>query len=69
MDLSEFEVLVLGAGGASRAAIVQALSMGSPKVGLINRSVERAKELVTSSRIKDFRSCPKSLQKNRWILF
>ena len=58
VDLSECEVLVLGAGGASRAAIVQALSMGSPKVGLINRSVERAKDLVNILKDKGFSQLP-----------
>jgi len=58
VDLSEFEVLVLGAGGASRAAIVQALSMGSPKVGLINRSVERAKDLANILKDKGFSQLP-----------
>jgi len=58
VDLSECEVLVLGAGGASRAAIVQALSMGSSKVGLMNRSVERAEELVNILKDKGFSQLP-----------
>ena len=59
VNLSEFEVLVLGAGGASRAAIVQALSTGSPKVHiLINRSMERAEQLINMCKDKGFSQLP-----------
>lgn len=45
-SLREFEVLVLGAGGAARAAIAQCLQDGCSHVTVRNRSVERADSLI-----------------------
>jgi len=44
------EVCVLGAGGASRAAISQCLSSGAAKVSIANRTTEKAEQLVARLR-------------------
>jgi shikimate dehydrogenase len=41
LDLSGVNILVLGAGGASRAVVIQALSEGCGRVVIANRSRER----------------------------
>ena len=45
--ISDQPVLVLGAGGASRAVIVALLDAGVPEVRLANRTAARAKALAT----------------------
>ncbi len=46
------EVLVLGAGGAARAAIYAMRSLGVGSISLTNRSVERARELAEQFQAK-----------------
>ncbi|MEK9772210.1 MAG: shikimate dehydrogenase [Opitutae bacterium] len=43
--VNEFLVLVLGAGGAARAAVAQCLFEGCTNLSLFNRSIDRAKQL------------------------
>ena len=43
--ITEFDVLVLGAGGAARAAIAQCLFEKCQNLAIFNRSPDRAKEL------------------------
>ena len=45
-ELSAANIIVLGAGGASRAAVVQCLEAGCRKVWVGNRSEDRLQELV-----------------------
>ena len=44
-SVEEFDVLVLGAGGAARAAVAQCLFEGCASLSLFNRSVDRAEQL------------------------
>lgn len=46
VDLTAAPVVVLGAGGAARAAVAALLDAGSPEVRVVNRTVGRAEELV-----------------------
>ena len=46
-DVNESNVLILGAGGAARAAAVQCLLDGCKRLFVVNRSLERLKNLVT----------------------
>lgn len=46
--LAGSDIIILGAGGASRATVVQCLESGCRKVWLGNRSVERMEQLVES---------------------
>ena len=41
-QIDEFDILVLGAGGAARAAVAQCLFEGCKNLALFNRSVDRA---------------------------
>jgi shikimate dehydrogenase len=45
-DLSAGPVVVMGAGGASRAAVAAMLDAGCPDVRIVNRTLARAEELV-----------------------
>nr|WP_031236660.1 shikimate dehydrogenase [Asticcacaulis sp. AC460] len=45
-DLSAGPVVIMGAGGASRAAIAALLDAGVPEVRIVNRTLARAEELV-----------------------
>lgn len=45
LGMQEFNVLVLGAGGAARAAVAQCLFEGCKNVAIFNRSSDRAREL------------------------
>ncbi len=47
-NLAGSDVIILGAGGASRATVVQCLESGCRKIWLGNRSVERLEQLVES---------------------
>ena len=58
-SLKDFEVLILGAGGAARAAVAQALSEGCAKIGLLNRSAARAQDLVRVLEENQFSNLPK----------
>jgi len=60
-SLKDFEVLILGAGGAARAAVAQALSEGCAKIGLLNRSAARAQDLVRVLEENQFSNLPKIL--------
>ena len=44
-QMEEFNILVLGAGGAARAAVAQSIFEGCSRVTVFNRSVDRAIEL------------------------
>ncbi|MBT4222911.1 MAG: shikimate dehydrogenase [Opitutae bacterium] len=48
VDLSGADVIILGAGGASRATVVQCLDAGCRKVWIGNRSMDRLQELVAA---------------------
>lgn len=50
-SVKEFQVLVLGAGGAARAAVAQCLFEGCENLAIFNRSMERAYQL--SSALKE----------------
>ncbi len=68
--MEEFEVLVLGAGGAARAAIAQGLRDGCSAMTIRNRSSQRTEELIASLRrngfdqrlvaLSDGETCPQS---------
>lgn len=45
-DLKSGPVVIMGAGGASRAAVAAMLEAGSPEVRIVNRTLARAEELV-----------------------
>ena len=45
-DLSAGPVVIMGAGGASRAAVAAMLDAGAPEVRIVNRTIARAEELV-----------------------
>ena len=45
-DLKSGPVVIMGAGGASRAAVAAMLESGSPEVRIVNRTLARAEELV-----------------------
>lgn len=45
-DLSAGAVVIMGAGGASRAAVVAMRDAGCPEVRIVNRTLARAEELV-----------------------
>jgi shikimate dehydrogenase len=45
-DLSAGPVVIMGAGGASRAAVAAMLNAGAPEVRIVNRTLARAEELV-----------------------
>lgn len=45
-DLSAGPVVIMGAGGASRAAVAAMLDAGAPEVRIVNRTLARAEELV-----------------------
>ncbi len=45
-DLSSGPVVIMGAGGASRAAVAAFLDAGTPEVRIVNRTLARAEELV-----------------------
>lgn len=45
-DLTSGPVVIMGAGGASRAAVAAMLEAGSPEVRIVNRTLARAEELV-----------------------
>jgi shikimate dehydrogenase len=46
VDLAAAPAVVLGAGGAARAAVVALLQAGAPEVRVVNRTPERAEELA-----------------------
>jgi shikimate dehydrogenase len=46
LDLASAPVVVLGAGGAARAAAAALLDAGTPEVRVVNRTASRAEELV-----------------------
>lgn len=48
LPLKEFNVIVLGAGGAARAATAQCIFEGCSKVALYNRSMDRAQALASA---------------------
>jgi shikimate dehydrogenase len=50
IDPARRPALVLGAGGAARAAVWALASLGASSVVVLNRTVERAEDLVTSLR-------------------
>ena len=60
-SLQDFEILIIGAGGAARAAVAQALSEGCAKIGLLNRSATRAQDLVHVIEENHFSNLPKIL--------
>ena len=45
-DLTSGAVVIMGAGGASRAAVAAMLDAGAPEVRIVNRTLARAEELV-----------------------
>jgi len=45
-DLKSGPVVIMGAGGASRAAVAAMLEAGTPEVRIVNRTLARAEELV-----------------------
>lgn len=45
-DLSAGPVVIMGAGGASRAAVAAVLEAGAPEVRIVNRTLARAEDLV-----------------------
>ncbi|MBP2159893.1 MULTISPECIES: shikimate dehydrogenase [Asticcacaulis] len=45
-DLKSGPVVIMGAGGASRAAVAAMLEAGSPEVRIVNRTLARAEDLV-----------------------
>ncbi len=45
-DLTAGPVVIMGAGGASRAAVAAMLEAGAPEVRIVNRTLARAEELV-----------------------
>ena len=45
-DLGAGPVVIMGAGGASRAAVAAMLDAGAPEVRIVNRTLARAEELV-----------------------
>jgi shikimate dehydrogenase len=47
-DVAAAPVVVLGAGGAARGAIAALLLAGAPKVGIVNRTLDRAHELAAA---------------------
>ncbi|MBC6983336.1 shikimate dehydrogenase [Caulobacter sp. 17J80-11] len=46
VDLTARPAVVLGAGGAAKAAVAALLDAGSPEVRVVNRTIARAEELV-----------------------
>ncbi|NEX91510.1 shikimate dehydrogenase [Caulobacter sp. 17J65-9] len=46
VDLTARSAVVLGAGGAAKAAVAALLDAGSPEVRVVNRTIARAEELV-----------------------
>ncbi len=48
LDLSNASVVVVGAGGAARGAVLALLAAGAPEVLIVNRTVERAEALAAS---------------------
>jgi len=48
LPLGEFNVIVLGAGGAARAAVAQCIFEGCQNIALYNRTIDRATELVSA---------------------
>jgi shikimate dehydrogenase len=48
--LSTGPVVIMGAGGASRAAVAAMLDAGAPEVRIVNRTIARAEELVFAFR-------------------
>ena len=53
-NLKDFNVLVLGAGGASRAAVSQCLGEGCQNLAIYNRSTDRANQLLEILKINGF---------------
>jgi shikimate dehydrogenase len=47
-DLAARPVVILGAGGAARGAVAALLLAGAPKVAIVNRTLDRAQELVAA---------------------
>ena len=52
--ITEFDILVLGAGGAARAAVAQCLFEKCQNLAIFNRSLDRAKELCRALKENDF---------------
>ena len=48
LSLKDFQVIVLGAGGAARAAVAQCIFEGCSSVSVYNRSIERARMLSSA---------------------
>jgi len=48
LSFKDFDVLVLGAGGAARAAVAQCIFEECKNIYLLNRTVDRARELVVA---------------------
>ena len=48
LSLKDFQVIVLGAGGAARAAVAQCIFEGCSRVSVYNRSIERAHMLCSA---------------------
>ena len=48
LPLGEFNVVVLGAGGAARAAVAQCIFEGCQNIALYNRTLDRARKLVSA---------------------
>ena len=77
-EISDSNVLILGAGGAARAAAVQCLLDGCKKLLVVNRSFERLKNIVTpliqkfgsdrvsGSDIKNFSIC--DFKNKKWLI-
>ncbi len=52
--LNDFNVLILGAGGAARAAAAQCLAEGCQNLAVLNRSADRAQKMIESLRENGF---------------
>jgi len=57
-DLAQKSVLIIGAGGASRAVIGALLSLGVPEICLVNRTDKKARDVVNMVNVPSLYSAP-----------
>ena len=62
IDIYGREVIILGAGGASRAVTFMCAATGASKVYLLNRSVDKAQKLADDVNVYVKRDCVKAMQ-------
>ena len=52
------KIVIIGAGGAARAALGALLGMGAPEIVMINRTDERAQNIAAGVNVPSFRALP-----------